>query len=295
MKNKIEKTMKGFKNFQGVIKVTKGSQLIFEKAYGYFDKKNKIKNELDSKFLIGSITKMITAVAIMKLQEENKLDIDEPVIKYLDNLEIEYFIKIKDLLAHKSGIKDFILERNTIDIYSEIAVDEIIREMLKRPRIFSVGEDISYSNTGYLILARIIEKASGMLYADYIRENIFIPLKMTNSEFYHEQSIIAKGYMKNKRVAIFNESAFYGSGNIVSTTDDLIKFINGFKENKILTKESFDIITTIHGFNITNKYGYGVLIKDKFRDRSIGHGGTYPIGYSTIVSNYKNSNINIVI
>lgn len=296
MENKIKNVMNKFKNFSGAIEVSRGNKIIFKAAYGYSDKENKIKNSTETKFLTGSITKLFTAVAIMKLYEEGQLDIEDSVIKYLDNFNIEYFIKIKHLLCHKSGIKDFVMARNTVDLYNDISKEELLKLMLESPLSFYPGENVLYSNTGYLMLALIIEKVSNKNYEDYIRENIFKISNMNSSEFYHDNfTNIAKGYIKNKKVALFNETAFYGSGNIISTVDDITKFINTLKSYKIISKETLDLMTEIHGYNNITRYGYGFLLNDKFKDKSIGHSGTYPNGYSTIINNYENNNLTIVI
>lgn len=295
MVEKIEKVMGNFKKFNGVIKVCSGNKTLFEKAYGYSDKENKIKNSLDTKFLTASITKLFTALSIMKLYEEGIIDIEQPAVKYLDNINIDYLIKVKDLLAHKSGIKDFIMERNSIDLYSDIYPKELIDCMLSRSKAFLPGESTLYSNTGYLILTLIIESVTGRFYEDYIKEQFFIPLQMNNSEFYCKNSIMAKGYFGNKKVALFNSTAFYGTGNIISTVEDLSKFINAIKNGKIVSGETLLLMTGVHGYNQCYRYGYGFVLNDRFRDKSIGHSGTYPVGYSTLINSYENSGLTVII
>lgn len=295
MINKIEKTMSKFKNFNGVVKVCYGNKTIFEKAYGYADKENKIKNTVDTKFLTCSITKIFTALSIMKLYEEGLLDIEDQVIKYLDDININYIIKIKDLLAHKSGINDFIMCRNEIDLYKDLYPKELLEFMLKKEGSFYPGENTLYSNTGYLILALIIEKVTAKFYEDYIRDTFFKPIGMNQSSFYGDNNDMAIGYINKRKVALFSSTAFYGSGNIISTTDDLWKFISAVKRYEIVSKETLDLMTEVHGYTGLYKYGYGFLLNDNFREKSIGHSGTYPVGYSTILKSYENSKITIII
>ncbi|WP_055069759.1 serine hydrolase domain-containing protein [Clostridium massiliamazoniense] len=295
MITKIEKAMGKFKNFNGVVKICYDDKPIFEKAYGYSDKENKIKNTVDTKFLTCSITKIFTALSIMKLYEEELLDIEDPAVRYLNDININCIVKIKDLLAHKSGINDFIMCRNEIDLYKDLYPKELLEFILKKEGRFYPGENTLYSNTGYLILTLIIEKVTGRFYEDYIKENFFTPLEMNQSSFYGDNNDMAIGYINKRKVALFSSTVFYGSGNIISTVNDLWKFMSAVKSYKIVSRETLELMTEVHGYTGLYKYGYGFLLNDNFREKSIGHSGTYPVGYSTIINSYENSKITIIV
>lgn len=292
----MNKVNKKLKKFSGTILVSKNNELIINKSYGYKDIEGKVKNDIDTRFCIGSISKIFTAIAIIKLHEEEKLDIDESVKKYLKIEGLEEDLKIKHLLSHTSGLKNFVLCRKEINLYEDNKAEDIAKKVIHMKRNYKNGDKLSYNNTGYLILALIIEEVSKMKFQDYIGKNIFLKLDMKDSSFLSmDRKNIANGYRKNNLSKQLDESVFFGCGDIVSTSIDLNKFILGINSGKIISKASFDEMKKIHGKNIFLKYGYGLMLKNKSGINSFGHSGSIPNSYASKISYYEKEEILIIV
>src|SRR3569833_1060640 len=194
--DRIMHTLVKDKNFSGVVVVAKDGKPLYKKAFGFADFENHLPNRLDTKFCIGSYSKVFTAAAIMKLQELGKLNISDKLNKYISDFPQADKITIIDLLQHTSGIK-----REQIDddeaSRKHYTTAEIIDSLKKYPLDFEPGTKQSYSNGGYAVLARIVEIASGKSYAKFLKENIFNPAEMQNTLDYNSlfpAKNTAKGY-----------------------------------------------------------------------------------------------------
>lgn len=275
--------------YSGAILVAKGNELFLNEAYGMANYEENIPNKTDSVFAIGSITKSFTAAAIMKLQEQGLLNVNDPISKYIDGNKRGDDITIHHLLTHTAGLprdglflgkKEVPLDKNVnmINSYSKL--------------LFEPGEDWAYSNAGYQLLAAIIEKVSGKSYNDYIKDNIFVPLQMNNTwggtddSYANNQSI---GYdittKEPVRLSIYNFSSITGSGNIYSTVEDLYKYERAIQDRSLLSKESINTIFSPHYGDWSNGYGYGWEITERNGHKKITHGGNIGGGgyVSTIV------------
>lgn len=292
----MDKLGDSISKFSGSILLAEGKQVIINNSYGFADREKGIKNESNTKFLIGSISKIFTAVAIMKLYEEEMLDISESVNKYLDVEKLEDDIKIIHLLNHTSGLKNFVLCRKEFNLYEDNKPSEIVEKVCGMSRSFTVGKRLSYNNTGYVILALIIEKVSKVKFEDYISNNIFLQLGMNDSSFISKDNKdIARGYKKGRVTNLFHHSAFFGCGDIISTTGDLSKFLWGINEGKIINKDLVREMQKIHSKNIMLKYGYGFMITEKLGEEEIGHSGSIPKSYASKLSYYPKSDLIIIV
>lgn len=273
--------------FSGSILVLKGEETIIDNGFGFADEVNKINNDSNTRFLIGSISKMFTAVAIMKLYEEKSLDINDSASKYLNIEGLEDDIKIVNLLNHTSGLKNYVMYNKTFDLYTENKPLRIAETICNMKRSFKVGKKFSYNNTGYLILALIIESITNIKFEEYVEKNIFIPLAMNDSEFLsNANKERASGYKNGKVEKIFHHSAFFGCGDIIATTGDLKKFMLALNTGKIIRKDLAEGMKGISATNKLMKYGYGCMITDRVKERGIGHGGSVP--YISVINNKGN-------
>lgn len=285
-----------FSKFSGSIFASRDNKVIVDGGFGFSNKENRIGNESNTRFLIGSISKMFTAVGIMKLYEDKLLDINDSVNKYLriDNLEDD--IKIVNLLNHTSGLKNYVMCRKEFDLNKENNPLEIAKGICNIKRNFKSGKKFSYNNTGYLILALVIESITKMKFEDYIKKIIFSIADMKDTDFLStsikERAI---GYNKGEEAEIFHPSAFFGCGENISTTGDLKKFIIALNEGKIIKKELVEKMQEISASNKIFNYGYGFMIKEKSGDKSVGHGGSVPNSFSSQLTYYKNSNTIIIV
>lgn len=245
--------------FSGVVLIAKDGVPLFQKAYGLASKRFNVPNRTDTKFNIGSINKVFTGVAIMQLLEKGKLTLDASISKYLLDFprEVADKITIRHLLQHRSGMGHYWDNEKykanwtrfrTVADYVGIVKDE--------PLNFEPGTSRQYSNSGYEVLGAIIERVSGQDYYDYIRENIYSPVGMTNTDSY-EMDVpvenLAIGYTNlnpfgpkgedYQRNNMFQHSIKgTPAGGGYSTAEDLLKFIIALDNNKLLSPKYTDIM-----------------------------------------------------
>jgi CubicO group peptidase (beta-lactamase class C family) len=297
--------------YSGTVLVAKGARVIFKKAYGFASKAHNVKNRIDTKLNIASIGKLFTAVAIAQLIEKGKLSFTDTVGKIFPdfpNKEISRKVTIQHLLSHTSGMGDmhgpeFVCRK---DYLKEIKDYNFLFEK-KDSLAFEPGERWQYSNTGYILLGAVIEKVSGENYFDYVHKHIFLPSGMKNTDFYEvDQGIpnLATGYTNfidygedyqefhlGPRRSIFHTVKGTSQGGAFSTAEDLLKFTQALKKNKLIADSTFKTITAPriygHRFDINDVYwGYGFqLEKGK---RVIGHYGG-DLGISAGLSMYPDT------
>ena len=175
--------------------MVKDGQIVKEKGYGYASLEHMVPVTPQTVFQSGSMGKQFTATAVMLLVEDGKIQLDDPVGKYIEGAPDTWKnIKIRNLLTHTSGLADYPEDFN----YRQDQTEDQLLEMLKKqPLSFQPGEKWEYSNLGYMLLGIIIHKASGQFYGDFLQERVFQPLGMTTTRIINEADIIpnrAAGY-----------------------------------------------------------------------------------------------------
>jgi len=263
--------------FMGSVLLAKGDQALFSKSYGYADLEWQNTFTPDTKFRIGSITKQFTAACILLLQEEGKLKTSDPVSRFVPNAPAAWKdITLRNLLTHTSGIHNY---TDLPDFPKKMALpakpEEIVAPILTMPLDFAPGEKFSYSNTNYIILGMVVEKASGKPYAEFLQERIFRPLGMNDSGYETPKVVAhrATGYVYKKAVMMDAEpidmTVPFAAGALYSTPDDLRKWSRGVFRGHLLKPESLEEMTTPFKEN----YGYGVEVVTKDGHKNISHGG----------------------
>jgi CubicO group peptidase (beta-lactamase class C family) len=280
--------------FSGTVLVELNGNKVISKGYGFSDRSKKLKNNPSTVFSTGSITKQFTATAILKLEMLGKLSTDDTLSKYFDNVPLDKsVITIHDLLRHQSG-----LVSNLMDDYEKISQEEFIKKVFDSELRFASGQQFSYSNIGYSLLALIIEKVSGNLYEVYLYHNLFKPANMEFTGYNRPKFIdgdIAVGYYRDGIVwgkprhdFGFTDGNRYwnliGNGGILSTTEDLYKWHKALISNKILTEEAkHKLYHPRIRENETNEaiyaYGWDVAKTDRNTFR-VWHNGTNNILYA---------------
>ncbi|MHA1950436.1 MAG: serine hydrolase domain-containing protein [Candidatus Thorarchaeota archaeon] len=226
--------------FSGVALVHKGGNVVFEKAYGLACKRFNVPNATDTKFNIGSLNKIITKTAVLQLIQRGLLDLDDLVGKHLPDFpkEIAENVTIKHLISFKSGLGDYFNERFPDAIGRLRKLDDFVELFIDDPLLFKPGEQNHYSNAGYVVLGKIIESVSGMDYYDYIRENIYMPAGMDDSDHFeldHPTPNLATGYTRQNECGSPSDTDrrnnFYiigtrgsSAGGGYSTARDLMRF-----------------------------------------------------------------------
>jgi CubicO group peptidase (beta-lactamase class C family) len=296
--------------FWGVVLVAKGKDILFEKGYGYADsaKTRPILPEL--KFRIASITKQITAAAILSLMEEEKLSLNDTLSEYYPDFPDANRITLYQLLAHTSGIATLINTseklNETIQGYpGETTMEKTLSYLKSQPLRFGPGEGFFYSNGGYAILSAVIEKASGQTYSGFLSEHFFVPLGMRNTG-YDPNAYDGTWALPCHRVSVepdivedapwVNREIPYGAGGLYSTVEDLLKWSLAINEYAILKPETVKLMETPENPIYGN--GLGVFI-DSIRVDGKSHVLIYhdgaTAGSSTHLSRYPEEGLTIIV
>jgi CubicO group peptidase (beta-lactamase class C family) len=247
--------------------VAKGDKIIFTGGFGKANLELGVDNTADHVFEIGSITKQFTAVCILMLMEEGKLNLQDDITKFIKDYPTHgHKITIHHLLTHTSGIKSYTSMSSFIEkARQDMNPDDLIDEFKNQPMDFAPGEKWLYNNSAYVILGHIIETISGGSYEDFVQKNIFDPLGMSSSYYGSHSRIIknrAYGYQQRDEVVNADYLSLtlpYSAGSIMSTVGDLYKWQNAIKTNKLISAESLRLATMDHPLNNGDNtdYGYG--------------------------------------
>lgn len=264
-------------DFNGSVLVARKGTIIFEKGYGYKNKKALLPNDPNTIFQIGSITKQFTSAIILQLKEKQKLSLQDKLSQYIPDYPNGDQITIEQLLTHTAGIynytnnPDFMKNEST----KPIARDSLLALFRNKPLDFKPGEKFNYSNSGYILLGYIIEKVTGKSYFQVVRDNIFRPLHMDHSgfDFTHlTSSDKATGYNPPAPLApaeIVDSSVSLSAGAVYTTVGDLYKWDRALYSGSILSQPSEEAAFTPH----LARYGYGWMIDSLYGKRVVEHGG----------------------
>jgi CubicO group peptidase (beta-lactamase class C family) len=284
--------------FTGSVLVARADAVIFKKSYGFANLEWNIPNAPDTKFRLGSITKEFTAAAILLLEERGKLKLQDPLKQYLPDIpEAWNSITLHQLLTHTSGITEIVALPGFETIQLSPTTPEKTLALLRdRPLDFAPGEKFSYSNSGYIVLGAVIEKASGQSYEQFLRENIFTPLGMNDSGYDWNASIIthrASGYAPGanglSNAGFVNMSIPFAAGGLYSTVEDLLRWKRAMFSNTLLFAESVRKMTTPEKFD----YGMGLMMMTSRGRPVIQHGGAID-GFKAFLVYYPQDGVIVV-
>ena len=294
-------------DFHGSILVAKSGKLIFSKQYGYADFSKKILLDNNDAFQLASVSKQFTAVSILILYEKGLLKLDDKVTKYYPDFPYDE-VTIRHLLNHTSGLPQYFYLAEKEWKKEKAPTNAEMMEMMaefKLQHYFKSGSRFDYSNTGYFVLASLVEKISGKSYPDFVEENVFKPLDMTNTYVYRfgQDPIVAdqlygyriyRGWRHIKIPGTVND-AITGDKNVYSTAEDLFKWINGLNAGKIISKSTLNQMYTkgLTKYGKKVPYGFGFRIDDKDVEKVIYHYGKWN-GFATSIKQYTDSEITII-
>ncbi|HOX27200.1 MAG TPA: serine hydrolase [Candidatus Krumholzibacteria bacterium] len=288
------------RQFQGAVLVAKDGVPVLAKGYGLASVELAVPNTPQTKFLIGSITKQFTATAILQLQEQGKLSVDDPITKHLPWYPSAPgdVVTIHHLLSHTSGLGNYtedaaLMARRSV----EMPIEDLVATFRDRPLLFAPGTQWRYSNSGYVLLGLIIEAASGLSYEDYLEQRIFAPLKLTGSGYAHNETIlpqracgyaVADGALVNAaRIAM---SLPYSAGAVYSTVGDLFAWVQALHGDAVLTAGSKRQMFT----PVLQDYGYGWMMLERAGHRLIFHNGGID-GFTSHLARYPDDGLTIVV
>jgi CubicO group peptidase (beta-lactamase class C family) len=287
------------RQFMGSVLVARGAQVLLDKGYGFANLEWDVPDSPATKFRLGSITKQFTAASILLLQERGKLNVEDPVTKYMTDAPAAWDkIIIYHLLTHTSGIPSFTSfpEYTKWKPFAATPAEEVAR-FRDKPLDFAPGDQWSYSNSGYVLLGYLIEKITGGSYEKFVRENIFTPLGMKDSGYDSNSAIIpsrATGYAPGKdgpvNAGFIHMSVPFSAGALYSTTEDLLKWEQALFGGKLLSAASLAMMTTPFKSN----YACGLMAETKDGRKVIQHGGRID-GFNTLLAYYPDDKLTVIV
>jgi CubicO group peptidase (beta-lactamase class C family) len=294
-------------DFHGAVLVAKNKKIVYQNQIGTADFKKKTLLNKESVFQLASVSKQFTAAAIMLLQQRNQLKLTDTVNTYFPNFPYKA-VTIKTLLNHTGGLPKYFWIAEHKWQQKKAPSNNEMMELLTTSnvqRFFKPGRNFDYSNTGYFVLASIVEKISGTSFSYFLKQNIFEPLQMKNSYVYsfENDSIrdnqldgyrLHRGWRHVKIPSTVND-AIVGDKNVYTTAEDLFKWTQGLNSGNLLTKESLALMftkgETIYGRKVPYGFGFRIDTKDK---NSIYHYGKWN-GFSTGLTTYLEDDLVVII
>jgi len=286
--------------FNGCVAVAYHDTVIFQRAYGTENISTKASLCNESVFQLASISKMFTGVGVMKLVEQNKLNVKDPVEKYFPGFPYKG-LTIEHLLTHRSGLPNYLYfyyqyAKNDSVSFTNARVIEILQEKHPLP-YFKPGRRFQYSNTNYVILAVLIEKLSGQTYQAFLKQEIFNKAGMKHTSFFHPLDTLphqtfAFNYRK-KQVGTDVLDGVYGDKGIFSTTGDMLLFSKALFEGKIIASINVATKPKVHT-KYGQFYGYGFRINPNMGDTIVFHNGWWH-GFRTAFHYRKSDKTTIVV
>ncbi len=287
LRKKLDEAAAGDR-FSGAALVAKNGKTLFAQAYGLADREKKTANTVKTRFRLGSMNKMFTAVGTLQLVQSGKLDLKAPFGNYLTdypNKDVASKVTIEQLLSHTGGTGDIFgpeFDKNRLELKT---LQDYVKLYGNRAPEFAAGSRWQYSNYGFLLLGALIEKVSGQSYYDYVRDHIFKLAGMTGSASEPEEQLVADrslGYTKfgggslrpNTDTLPYRGTS---AGGGYSTVEDLLKFATALQTHKLLNAQHTEMLTTGKvDTPMGGKYAYGFQDAMINGARCFGHGGGAP-------------------
>jgi len=306
--------------FNGNVLVAEQGKVLYEKSFGLANEKTKKELNVETTFELASVSKQFTAMGIVLIQKEGKLSYNDPISKYIPELKNYEGVTIQNLLTHTGGLPDYmdLMMAEKGDKTNSITNKDVINffQKFQPKKEFEPGEKFEYSNTGYIMLATIIERVSGKSFEDYLKEKIFIPLGMKNTFVYRSRyqpkklNNYALGYIYSdslKRKILPDEEGknspyvyldgMFGDGMVNSNLHDLLKWDRALYGNKIINDEDKKIIFSSHKVKDTLEtyYGCGWFVRhDSLYGKTVSHTGRWA-GYLTLIERDIDNDKTIII
>lgn len=294
-------------DFSGTILVAQNDKITEKRAFGLASIEYDVKNKVDTKFNIASITKMITAVATLQLYDNGKVELERPIREYLPNYPnklVRDSVTIHQLLTHTSGNNNFYMGdflKTEKSKYKSVA--DFVHLFANDTLLSKPGTKYDYSASGFVILGLIIEKVSGETYYDYVRKNIFEPAEMENTTELEIDAIVqnkASGY-----TTLFGESETLKrndnylskaspAGFHYSTVEDLFKFSKALRNGKLLKKKTTDLMFEPKVKGYDTNLGYGIDIDLRYNQSIQGHSGGW-YGVRAELMNFMKDHYTVII
>lgn len=284
--------------FSGAVLVTHNGEVLLREAFGYANRELKVPLTVDHIFRIGSLTKPITAAAVVLLAEKDKLKLDDSVCKYLRVCPEEWNeVALKHLLSQTSGIPDLFGDLESAPVRKTAEeIDRLLIERKSVPLKNKPGVTSSYSNFNYMLLGYVIETASGKYWEDYLIDSFFKPLGMKHTRYDDVWAIVegrATGYGMHNGVESnieYDDHSAFAAGGLRSTLDDLQAWHNTYIDDRIISREGREASTA----PFRDHYGLGWQVLHLFGRRMYNHTGGID-GFSSHLAYYPDEDLLIIV
>jgi CubicO group peptidase (beta-lactamase class C family) len=283
--------------------ISKDGNVIYKKAFGLANLELSVPMKTEHVFEIGSMTKQFTAVSVLILMERGKLNLNDEITKFIPDYPTQgKTITIHHLLTHTSGIKNYTSMKALRSIAkNDLTPIELIDFFKNESMDFDPGEQFKYNNSGYIILGFIIESLSGQSYESFVEENIFKKINMESSFYASHKKVIKNrvsgyhnrgGYTKRMHISY---TLPYAAGSLMSNVDDMLKWQEALKNNKLVDKSTMEKAFTNYTLNNGSSinYGYGWHIREINGVQSREHGGDI-FGFKSMGVYIPNSDIYVI-
>lgn len=289
-------------DFNGAILAAQDGDVVFEKAYGFASRQLHVPNVLDTKFHIASMSKMFIAMAALILVEQGRIALHEHPATYMPELaELDKHITLHHLLSHTSGIQDIYDVPHLRFEMSKLKHENgsLLAYLVKLPHVFQPGEGWGYSSTGYILMGYLMERVTGLLFAELMQHYVLAPLSMTNTGLDLPRlvnpgraygHVLENGEWRNTdndELSLFEEAP----GELFSTVLDLKKWCDAMFDCPLVAPQTLQLMFTPHGqADPILHYGYGWFLAPQFRM----HGGGTP-GFSSLMRQYPAQKVSIIL
>ncbi len=290
----LENLMKRY-GYSGVAYASRNGRVLCQTAQGMENTELNIEMSMDSKFGIGSISKQFCATAVLMLQDQGKLSVNDTIDKYFPEYKYASQITIHDLLCMRSGIFDYLNENP--DVYFDYDTEEeneeaILEWAFSQELKLPPDTKYSYSNTNFFLLSLIVEQVTGMVYHDFLQQNILDVLSMDDTGFYDElvhTEGVAEWRIPEGYEIFYPVGLLQGAGDLVSDASDIDKWLTAMADGVLLSSDSYKMMTT--NYNGADNYGYGIHVE---KHEKYSHTGSVPTYHSSVIT-YARENINIFV
>jgi CubicO group peptidase (beta-lactamase class C family) len=287
------------------IAVVKNGEVVRLKGYGLANVEHQVPVEPKTIFQSGSVGKQFTAMAVMMLVEDGKLNLEDPINKYFTDAPSTWSnIRVRNLLSHTSGIPDYEQGTHKLDLRHDYTEDELLKFAEQLPLDFQPGDKWKYSNTGYVLLGILIHKVSGQFYGDVLHDRIFVPLGMSTARIISEADIVpnrAAGYqfvngeLKNQDWVApkLNTTA---DGSLYLTAMDMTKWEAALRERRLLKASSYDQMWTSFILNDGKpaNYGFGWFVSKPGGRTLIEHSGSWQ-GFKSYIGRWVDDGVTVIV
>ncbi len=304
--------------FNGNVLIAMNDTIILSQNYGYSDLDKASKLTTRSTFRLASITKQFTAIAILILQKENQLSIQDPISKHIPELSNYSEITIENLISHTSGVYDYADLAKEYWDKNRVMTNKSVIELFEQHQpksYFKPNEDWAYSNTGYIFLATIVERVTGQKFEKYIHEKVLKPFDLKHTFFYESSKHESYPFMTNSYVHIDSLNRLmnvkelsknhrynyldntYGAGGLASNIVDLYHWHQVLNGDELLSAKDKNLMYKNHLLNdgSYSSYGYGTfIVESRVTGKRSSHGGDWA-GYDNMFDRHIENNTLIVL